>query len=176
MTKIPPGTKFHGVAPSVDTTDSGSSNVQILRDAYAIEDFGSTLSVSTTLSSAEVLSLDTTPVEVVPAQGVGKKLLVLSAWMKLFFNSVPFDYPLGTQLNITPLPFSYANGQAGFVSDNSQGISQSYNSWSLVNVGTLNVWLSPPLVDNGPLYLYSFESATVGDSTVEITVEYKIVE
>ncbi len=34
---IPAGTKFHGVAPSVDTTDRGSATVQTLRDAYTIE-------------------------------------------------------------------------------------------------------------------------------------------
>ena len=36
---IPAGTKFHGVAPSVDTTDRGSATVQLLRDAYTIEQF-----------------------------------------------------------------------------------------------------------------------------------------
>jgi len=37
---IPPGTKFHGVAPSVDTTDRGSATVQPLRDVYTIEEIG----------------------------------------------------------------------------------------------------------------------------------------
>jgi hypothetical protein len=36
---IPSGTKFHGVAPSVDTTDKGSASRDALRDAYTIEDF-----------------------------------------------------------------------------------------------------------------------------------------
>lgn len=39
---IPPGTKFHGVAPSVDTENRGSSNANADRDAYAIEDFNGT--------------------------------------------------------------------------------------------------------------------------------------
>jgi hypothetical protein len=38
---IPPGTKFHGVAPSVDTTDRGSASRDVLRDAYTIEEIGS---------------------------------------------------------------------------------------------------------------------------------------
>ena len=37
---IPAGTKFHGVAPSVDTTDRGSATVQPLRDVYTIEEIG----------------------------------------------------------------------------------------------------------------------------------------
>ena len=38
---IPAGTKFHGVAPSVDTTDKGSASRDALRDAYTIEEIGS---------------------------------------------------------------------------------------------------------------------------------------
>jgi len=38
---IPAGTKFHGVAASVDTTDRGSATVQPLRDAYTIEEIAS---------------------------------------------------------------------------------------------------------------------------------------
>lgn len=35
---IPPGTKFHGVAPGVDTTDRGSASRDALRDVYTIEE------------------------------------------------------------------------------------------------------------------------------------------
>jgi len=31
---IPDGTKFHGVAPEVDTVDRGSASVDCLREAY----------------------------------------------------------------------------------------------------------------------------------------------
>lgn len=34
---IPQGTKFHGVAPSVDTVNKGSAQVNALRDAYTLE-------------------------------------------------------------------------------------------------------------------------------------------
>lgn len=36
---IPVGTKFHGVAASVDTVDKGSALIDSLREAYTIEDF-----------------------------------------------------------------------------------------------------------------------------------------
>ena len=42
---IPDGTKFHGVAPSVDTTDKGSASRDALRDAYTIEDVRQTSAV-----------------------------------------------------------------------------------------------------------------------------------
>lgn len=41
MTNIPEGTKFHGVASFVDTTNRGSVSANAMRDAYTIEDIGS---------------------------------------------------------------------------------------------------------------------------------------
>ena len=41
MPNIPDGTKFHGVAPFVDTTNRGSATANAMRDAYTIEDIGS---------------------------------------------------------------------------------------------------------------------------------------
>ncbi len=37
---IPPGTKFHGVAPGVETENKGSAVRNVDRDAYTIEEFG----------------------------------------------------------------------------------------------------------------------------------------
>ena len=42
---IPDGTKFHGVAPSVDTLDRGSATRDALRDAYTIGDIRQTSAV-----------------------------------------------------------------------------------------------------------------------------------
>jgi hypothetical protein len=38
---IPDGTKFHGVAPEVDTKNKGSEQANAMRDAYTIEDIAS---------------------------------------------------------------------------------------------------------------------------------------
>jgi hypothetical protein len=38
---IPDGTKFHGVAPEVDTKNKGSEQANAMRDAYTIEEIGS---------------------------------------------------------------------------------------------------------------------------------------
>jgi len=35
---IPDGTKFHGVSPSVDTSNRGSASLNSKRDAYTIDD------------------------------------------------------------------------------------------------------------------------------------------
>jgi len=56
---IPAGTKFHGVAPGVDTVDRGSASRDALRDAYTIEEIGSAgtsdvYTLSTRISEGEV--------------------------------------------------------------------------------------------------------------------------
>ena len=48
MSTIPTGTKFHGVAPSVDTVDKGSALIDTLREAYTIDDIASYAYTGTT--------------------------------------------------------------------------------------------------------------------------------
>jgi len=45
---IPNGTKFHGVAPSVDTQNKGSDKANAMRDAYTIEEIASQVEVGAT--------------------------------------------------------------------------------------------------------------------------------
>jgi hypothetical protein len=45
---IPNGTKFHGVAPSVDTKNKGSEQANAMRDAYTIEEIGSKIEFGNT--------------------------------------------------------------------------------------------------------------------------------
>ena len=48
MSTIPVGTKFHGVAPGVDTLDRGSALIDTLREAYTIDDIASYAYTGTT--------------------------------------------------------------------------------------------------------------------------------
>jgi len=179
---IPAGTKFHGVAPGVDTTDKGGATVQPLRDVYTIGDFGDRTS-TIELSSAQILALDTTPVEAVPAQGEGKAIIVSWAIMKLSFNSVPYDFPLNQQpirLATNPGGSSQTYVQASLEAD----IEDPNDAMNADSDGVFrfnykgNYRNATPLVANTPLYIYaSAPPATQnGNSTMQITVGYKIVE
>ena len=45
MATIPDGTKFHGVAPSVDTQNKGSAQANAMRDAYTLEELGESINI-----------------------------------------------------------------------------------------------------------------------------------
>ena len=169
---IPAGTKFHGVAPSVDTLDRGSSIANSNRDAYPIEDFGSVLSVTVDIPPAQMLALGTTPVEVVPAQGTGKAILVVSAQVKLLFNSVPYNF--NSQIGLT---MSQPLNDFQFF-DTNNSFNSSSDAWFLLNRWG-NVFDNTSLVDNGPLIFGIYTNgvgASSGDSTVQLKVYYRIVE
>ena len=182
---IPAGTKFHGVASSVDTTDRGSASRDALRDVYIIEDFGNGTSTSTIeLSSAQILALDTTFVEVVPAQGVAKAIEFVVGTMRLLFNSIPYDFPLNQQ------PIRLATNPGG----SSQTYAQAYLEGepgevanAVMNATEDGIWLFnykgnnrplTPLVANTPLFIYATSPPATqnGNSSMEITVEYRIAE
>ncbi len=171
---IPAGTKFHGVAPGVDTTNRGSSSANSNRDAYPIEDFGGVLSVTVDVSPAQMLGLSTTPVEIVPAQGVGKAILVVSAQVKLLFNSVPYNFPSADLIGLT---MSQSSNNFQFF-DQDDNFNSSSDAWFLLNRWG-NVFDNSTLIDNGPLIFGIYGTsvgADVGDSTVQFKVYYKIIE
>ena len=59
---IPAGTKFHGVAPGVETENKGSSTANANRDVYTIEQIGAvgTSDVYTLVSATDGSNVDLT--------------------------------------------------------------------------------------------------------------------
>jgi hypothetical protein len=179
---IPESTKFHGVAASVDTINRGSSIANSNRDAYAIEDFGTPIRTIVDITPAQILSLGDSDIEIVPPQGEGKAIVVLSASIKMVFNSVAYDFGNGLDFGFLglfmypsptlPLYVSYQYFQSAEDFTSSSDIWYSLNRWG-------NIFASSSLVDNGSLVLgmeNQLLAPTVGDSPMQITVDYKIVE
>ncbi len=78
---IPPGTKFHGVAPGVDTENKGSSAKNSLRNAYTIEEIGGgnfTSDIPYSLEPGQSFGLiEGTGVYPVPAEGLSIQDFIL---------------------------------------------------------------------------------------------------
>lgn len=54
---IPSGTKFHGVAPGVETENKGSAQANALRDAYTIDELCQSCTESITKLEPEILTV-----------------------------------------------------------------------------------------------------------------------
>ena len=172
---IPAGTKFHGVASSVETENKGSAQVNALRNVYTIEEIIAETASSDavqlferTLTPAEILSFNGGgTLELIAAPGANKAIIVLQHVVYVDFNSVAYD---ATQSFST-----------------SYGDSNVFGT-TLINNSTLNVTadtlvtsssgggVNPPFI-NEPIKVYSgaTQSITTGDSPVKIALWYKIL-
>jgi hypothetical protein len=73
MTQIPAGTKFVGISSTVPTPENRSSQNNAFQEVYTIEDILSSAYTETivNISSAKILAMGSSPIELLPAAGVG---------------------------------------------------------------------------------------------------------
>ena len=147
MAIIPNAQKFHTVSSTVDTTDRGSAEFQSQREVYTMQDIidsipaGSSTdlkNLTVTLSAAQLLSLNGgAEIELIPAPGANKVIVVENVVQFLDFNSVAYNFAgalgqvvqfkqgadLGTGLNLGNL-----NSAADKLSSGNTGTNPSINT------------------------------------------------
>jgi hypothetical protein len=127
----------------------------------------------TLVSSAEVLALNATPVEVVPAPGAGKYLEFLGAHIFLDFEAAAYAADAGEDLI-----FSYTDGSGDIVSIPIDGEEFQATEDSLYIATPIST--NPNVIthaDNAPIVvsLQTGEWAT-GDSPLKIRVFYRVID
>lgn len=128
---------------------------------------GPILSLTTPLSAADILTLDTIPVELVPAPGAGKMVVPQSYLAQLTAGATAYaGVSLKVGFNITMSPV---------------GIDSSFLTGAVNSVATGPAYeiLAPQSdVENKALILYT-DAPTAppsGDGTLQITIFYSIVD
>lgn len=121
-----------------------------------------------TMSSAQILSAFTTPIELVPAPGAGLTILVLSVYAKMDYNSVA--YATNTQYVI-----GYSSGGHSITGNLDGGfLSASGDRYLYTNCKEGIV--SSNIVENrGVVFRVNTGNPTAGNSPVYISVVYVIV-
>jgi hypothetical protein len=120
-----------------------------------------------TIASADVLHLNTTPIEIVAAPGAGYAIEVISASMKMVYNSA--TYATNTSLEL--LTAGATNSQASTVIKNSASTIRRF-----ADATTLASATATQLVDNAALNVtVSSGDPTAGDSDITIYVTYRII-
>jgi len=116
-----------------------------------------------TVSSAQLLAINTTPITLIAAPGAGKRIVIVS------FSS---NYNYGTIAYATDTDLTFTLGSSGFAG--SIDISASADSF---NVSTGLDFASTSSLDNSALSITTTTSdPTAGDGDVDIHLEYRIIE
>jgi len=120
-----------------------------------------------TIATADVLHLNTTPIEIVAAPGAGYAIEVISASMKMVYNSA--TYATNTSLEL--ITAGATNSQASTVIKNSASTIRRF-----ADATTLASATATQLVDNAALNVtVASGDPTAGDSDITIYVTYRII-
>lgn len=120
-----------------------------------------------TIATADVLTLNTTPIEIVAAPGAGYAIEVISASMKMVYNSA--TYATNTSLEL--ITAGATNSQASTVIKNSVSTIRRF-----ADATTLASATATQLVDNAALNVtVASGDPTAGDSDITIYVTYRII-
>lgn len=140
-------------------------HVYIIRKSINILDVDSTTKkIKYSLTASQINNLGTTPIDIIPAPGVGKIIEVVRAYAKLNWGSVAFNANymyLGNTIITDEANNSIYSEFLASTADKIKQIS-NYNSINSITV------------ENAPLKLLGTDSVAVGDSTVDIYVTYTI--
>jgi hypothetical protein len=120
-----------------------------------------------TIATADVLHLNTTPIEIVASPGAGYAIEVISASMKMVYNSA--TYATNTSLEL--LTAGATNSQASTVIKNSASTIRRF-----ADATTLASATATQLVENAALNVtVASGDPTAGDSDITVYVTYRII-
>ena len=122
-----------------------------------------------TLTSAEILALATTPITLIAAPGAGKAIVPSKVYCRLNYNK--FNYK---NINL----FIKLNGANNDVAGGSSIIGSSLTRITQLTSSNdnLNTASDLTLIENASLIAYLNLNPTVGNSTMDILIEYQILD
>jgi hypothetical protein len=126
-------------------------------------------SVTVSLGSAQLLALNTTPVTIVPAPGVGKYTLVLGVSYELIYGSAAYG-----NIDSPGLFYGSFNGSASYGIENSSAAAVFGQSGNAVGRGRVQggVVSLRSVVENTAVVFADDAGWTTGNGTGSITVFY----
>lgn len=185
-----------GVVPTIPASSSHTDGTWINTDVYSGEAFLNTVDErmfvrtgadikeiafqnsligtyqysTKTLTSAEILALGTTPITLISAPGIDKAIWVKNVYGRLNFNTTAYsNQTLRIKLNgadtmigkIDLLLYSSMTRSANFLIKS--GDDLSFNNDTII-------------IENSALQIYTTANPTTGNSTMDILVEYQILD
>jgi len=132
---------------------------------------GDSLYIDTEISSAQILDLHNTPVELVPAQGAGTVVFVDKVIAKYTFGTTPYTQQGN---NILSLDFVYNGVEAATASSKIIFLDTVQDQYYL-NPNFERNLLTPTSLLNLPVTLIAVPPITLGDGTIKIRTYYSVI-
>ncbi len=133
-----------------------------------IADASKTFTTQVSLSSDQILALNTMPIQLVAAQGAGKIIVPILYILDYTFVSAAYA-------STTAVTISEGGTSTTLAGTLSSGVSV-INEYSVNGTGAAGTTLGRiSLIDNGALSITASGNPTTGDGTMKVTVIYKIV-
>jgi len=156
---------------SVRITTGATSGYVLTSDTRGIATWqasgsGVIQSATVTLDSADIVSLHSSPVTIVPAQGSNTFIFVIGALYYMQYNSVAYTTD-------PTLRIQYADGNV--INTNNNYLSFSSNAIGRKSTSDLNVSGSNISINSALQVTTPTSNPTSGNSTVKITVLYSVI-
>lgn len=166
-TDIYEGELFLNTADARLFTRQGSNIKEICLQNSLI---GTSQFATLTLTSAQILALNTTPITLVAAPGVGKAIVVKSCWGRLNYNTTTYSSGATIELKIA--------GANGYIANNQILIESSVTRISRFNEADeyLGVSSQKNYIENAALQVRADANPTTGNSTIDLLVEYMVLD
>jgi len=122
-----------------------------------------------TLTSAEILALGTTPITLIVAPGTGKSIWVKNVYGRLNFNTTAYsNQTLKVKLN-------GADNDTGYFDLLLYSTITRYGKFLLKTGDDYSFNNDTMILDNAALQIYTSSNPTAGNSTIDLLVEYQIL-
>ncbi|MFY8165173.1 MAG: hypothetical protein ACOVJ8_01195 [Sediminibacterium sp.] len=122
-----------------------------------------------TLKSAQIKLLGTTPITLIPAPPTGQAIFVKNIYTRLNYNSIAYSD------NILYVKFDGATDNIGELNNFLKSTISKFANFSIFS-DFLPSTTSTGFLEHQALYVFSNTNPTLGNSTMDILVEYQILD
>lgn len=184
-----------GVVPTIPATSSHTDGTWVASDIYSGETFVNTVDkrafvrlgsdikeiplqnsligtyqyAQRTLTSAEIKLLGTTPITLIPAPGAGKSIIISKATCRINYNTIAYT---------DKILYLKLNGSDNFSAVLELFIYSTITRITKMGILSNNISLSndTDIIENAALVITADANPTLGNSTIDILIEYQILD
>jgi hypothetical protein len=177
MAEIPAGSKFIMIDPSVPTKELKSARSNGKTEVYTIEDIKETIGGGSeyaetivNISSAQILTMGTSPIELLPAAGIGKYYDIDKIIIEFSKGSIPYVFE-----NLDSLRFlGYGVFDADILTSSPFDFSFNPNG---KGISPNNIAIGQVMLVNFPITLsvVSGMNPTDGNGTLRVKIYHKTI-